>query len=293
MDTSRGYNGKISMFTIIDGKKIAGEIREELKRRVEKLKQRGIEPTLAIVLVGERPDCKVYMDTIKKVSEKVGIMVKPYILPEDVEEKKLIDSIGDLNEDNSIHGILVEMPLPSHLNDKLVLRAISPMKDVDGLNPITIGNLSVGNEFLVPATPKGVVRMLDKMNIPVEGKEVVIVNNSNVVGKPLALMLTNRFATVTVCHIKTKDLKMHTLKADILITAVGKPNLITKDMVKKDAVVIDVGIKRVGDEIVGDVDFENVKDMTSYITPVPGGVGPMTVTMILENTLIVAENALS
>jgi len=158
------------------------------------------------------------------------------------------------------------------------------------LNPVNAGNLLLGNEFIIPCTPKGIIRILDKMNIPVEGKEVVIVNNSIVVGKPLAMMLTNRFATVTICHVKTKDLKAHTLKADILVTAVGSPNLIKRDMVKKDVVVIDAGIKRLDDKIVGDVDFENVKDVASYITPVPGGVGPMTVTMVLENTLIVAEN---
>ena len=272
---------------IIDGKKIAKEIRQELKQRVEKLK---IEPTLAIVLVGERSDCKIYSEQKQKACEELGIKSKLHTFPEDVEQEKLIDSIEDLSNDDSVHGIIVEMPLPSRLNEKLVLRAISPMKDVDGLNPITTGNVSIGNEFLTPATPKGIIRILEKMNISVEGKEVVIVNNSNVVGKPLALMLTNRFATVTICHVKTKDLKAHTLKADILITAVGKPNLIKKDMVKKDVVVIDAGIKRLDDKIVGDVDFENVKSVASQITPVPGGVGPMTVTMVLENTLIAAAN---
>ncbi len=271
---------------IIDGKKIAEEIREELKERVKRLK---IEPKLAIVLVGKRLDCKIYVDNLQKACEGLGIKPNLHTFPENVEQGKLTDFIEDLSNDDSVHGIIVEMPLPSHLNEKLVLRAISPMKDVDGLNPITVGNVSIGNEFLAPATPKGIIRILEKMNIPVEGKEVVIVNNSNVVGKPLSLMLTNRFATVTICHIKTKDLKTHTLKADILITAVGKPNLIKKDMIKKDAVVIDAGIKRVDDKIVGDVDFENVKGMASYITPVPGGVGPMTVTMVLENTLISAE----
>jgi methylenetetrahydrofolate dehydrogenase (NADP+)/methenyltetrahydrofolate cyclohydrolase len=278
------------MTKIIDGKKIAEEIKRDLKKRVEKLKKRGIEPTLAIVLVGDRSDCKIYAKSKQKACEEIGIKSKLHIFPEDIKQEKLVKFIEDLNFDDSIHGIIVEMPLPKDLNEKLILRAISPMKDVDGLNPITIGNLSVGNEFLAPATPKGIIRILEKMKIPVEGKEVVIVNNSNVVGKPLALMLTNRFATVTICHVKTKDLKMHTLKADILITAVGLPNLIKKDMVKKGVVVIDAGIKRIDDKIVGDVDFENVKDVASYITPVPGGVGPMTVSMILENTLITAEN---
>jgi len=272
---------------IIDGKKIAEESRKKLKERVKRLK---IKPTLAIVLAGERPDCKIYVENLQKACEELEIKSKLHTFPEHVEQRKLINFIEDLSNDDSIHGIIVEMPLPSHLNEKLVLRAISPMKDVDGLNPITVGNISIGNEFLAPATPKGIMRILEKMKIPVEGKEVVIINNSNVVGKPLSLMLTNRFATVTICHIKTKDLKTHTLKADILITAVGKPNLIKKDMVKKDAVVIDAGIKRIDDKIIGDVDFENVKDVASYITPVPGGVGPMTVTMVLENTLIAAEN---
>jgi len=278
--------------TIINGKKIAEEIKKDLKRRVEKLKKRGLEPTLAIVLVGERSDCKIYAKSKQNACEEIGIKSNLYIFPEDVKQEELIDFIDSLNRDDSVHGIIIEMPLPIHLNEKLVLRAISPIKDVDGLNPITIGNISIGNEFITPATPKGIIRILEKMKIPVEGKEVVIVNNSNVVGKPLALMLTNRFATVTICHVKTKDLKAHTIKADILITAVGLPNLIKKDMVKKDVVVIDAGIKRIDNKIVGDVDFENVKNVASYITPVPGGVGPMTVTMILENTLVVAENTI-
>lgn len=278
--------------TIIDGKKIAEGIKKDLRKRVEKLKKREIKPALAIVLVGERLDCKIYVESKQKACEELGIISKLYKFPENVEQKELIDSIEDLNEDDSVHGIMVEMPLPSHLNQKLILRTISPMKDVDGLNPITIGNLSIGNEFLAPATPKGIIRLLEKMKIPVEGKETVIVNNSNVVGKPLALMLTNRFATVTICHVKTKDLKSHTVNADILITAVGSPNLIKKDMVKKDAVVIDAGIKLMDDKIMGDVDFENVKDVASYITSVPGGIGPITVAMILENTLIATENTI-
>jgi len=278
------------MSKIIDGNKIAEGIREDLKKRVEKLKKRGIESTLAIVLVGDRPDCKIYAKSKQKACEEIGIKSNLHTFPEDIKQEKLINAIEDLNDDDSVHGIIVEMPLPKNLNEKLILRAISPMKDVDGLNPITIGNISIGNEFLAPATPKGIIKILEKMKIPVEGKEIVIVNNSNVVGKPLALMLTNRFATVTICHIKTKDLKPHTLKADILITAVGLPNLIREDMVKRGTVVIDAGIKRVNNKIVGDVDFEKVKDVASYITPVPGGVGPITVTMVLENTLIAAEN---
>jgi methylenetetrahydrofolate dehydrogenase (NADP+)/methenyltetrahydrofolate cyclohydrolase len=278
------------MAKIIDGKKIAEEIKQDLKKRVEILKKKRIEPKLAIILIGERSDCEIYAKSKQKACEEIGIKSDLHVLPENIKEDKLIDTIDALNDDDSIHGIIVEMPLPKNLNQKTILREISPMKDVDGLNPITIGNISIGNEFLVPATPKGILRLLEEMNIPIEGKEIVIVNNSNVVGKPLALLLTNRFATVTICHVKTKDLKEHTSKADILITAVGLPNLIKKDMVKKNAIVIDAGIKRVNDKIIGDVDFEKVKDIASYITPVPGGVGPMTVAMILENTLIAAES---
>jgi methylenetetrahydrofolate dehydrogenase (NADP+)/methenyltetrahydrofolate cyclohydrolase len=278
------------MAKIIDGKKIAEEIKQDLKKRVEIFKKKRIEPKLAIILIGERSDCEIYAKSKQKACEDIGIKSDLHVLPENIKEDKLIDTIDALNDDDSIHGIIVEMPLPKNLNQKTILREISPMKDVDGLNPITIGNISIGNEFLVPATPKGILRLLEEMNIPIEGKEIVIVNNSNVVGKPLALLLTNRFATVTICHVKTKDLKEHTSKADILITAVGKPNLIKVDMVKKNAVVIDAGIKKVDDKILGDVDFEKVKDIASYITPVPGGVGPMTVAMILENTLIAAES---
>jgi methylenetetrahydrofolate dehydrogenase (NADP+)/methenyltetrahydrofolate cyclohydrolase len=278
------------MARIIDGREIAKEIREELKERVEKLRDRGIVPTLAIIMVGEREDCKIYVKNKRKACEEAGIKTKLYELPENVEQKELIELITRLNEDKTVHGIIVEMPLPGHVDADLVLRTISPSKDVDGLNPVNAGNLSIGNEFLVPCTPKGIIRLLEKINVPVEGKDVVIVNNSNVVGKPLALMLTNRFATVTICHVKTKDLKDHTKRADILITAVGKPNLIKEGMVKEGAIVIDVGISQVGNEIRGDVDFENVKEKASYITPVPGGVGPMTVAMVLENTIIAAEN---
>jgi len=278
------------MAKIIDGKKIAEKIKEDLKKRVKNLKKRGAEPKLAIFLIGDRSDCKIYAKSKQKACEEIGIKSDLFTFPENVEEEKLINAIDALNDDDSVHGIIVEMPLPKNLDQKAILREISPMKDVDGLNPITIGNLSIGNEFLIPATPKGIIRLLEKIKIPVEGKEVVIVNNSNVVGKPLALLLTNRFATVTICHVKTKNLKEHTSKADILITAVGSPKLIKKDMVKKNAVVIDAGIKRLDDKILGDVDFEKVKDAASYITPVPGGVGPMTVAMILENTLIAAES---
>ena len=192
------------MAKIIDGKKIAEEIKQDLKKRVEIFKKKRIEPKLAIILIGERSDCEIYAKSKQKACEEIGIKSDLHFLPENIKEDKLIDTIDALNDDDSIHGIIVEMPLPKNLNQKTILREISPMKDVDGLNPITIGNISIGNEFLVPATPKGILRLLEEMKIPIEGKEIVIVNNRNVVGKTLALLLTNRFATVTICHVKTK-----------------------------------------------------------------------------------------
>jgi len=279
------------MAVIIDGKKIAEEIKEELKVKVKRLKNQGIRPTLAIVMVGQRNDSKIFTRNKLKACEEVGIKTNLYEYPENMKEEKLIDLILNLNKDKKIHGIIVQLPLPNHIDEKKILNIISPDNDVDGLNPVNVGNLLVGNESIAPCTPKGIIRMLEKMKIPVVGKEVVIVNNSNVVGKPLAMMLTNRFATVTICHIKTKYLSKNTKKAEILITAVGKPNFIIKEMVKEKAVVIDVGISYHQGKICGDVDFENVKDLVSYITPVPGGVGPMTVAMVLENTIVLAESS--
>jgi methylenetetrahydrofolate dehydrogenase (NADP+)/methenyltetrahydrofolate cyclohydrolase len=275
---------------IIDGKKISGEIIERLKPRIQKLKKKNINPTLAIILVGNNPSSKIYVTNKQKVCEKTGIGSNLYEFPESMKEEKLISLIQQLNNDKKIHGIIVQLPLPSHIDEKKILSLVSSDKDVDGLNPVNLGNLLIGNEFLVPCTPKGIIKMLEKMKIPVEKKNVVIVNNSNVVGKPLAMMLTNRFATVTLCHVKTKFLSQYTKKAEILITATGVPNLIKKDMVKEGIVIVDAGICYKDDKVCGDVDFENVKDIASYITPVPGGVGPMTVAMVLENTLILAEN---
>ncbi len=274
---------------VIDGKKMAKEIIEGLKSRVEKLKKKKIIPTLAIVLLGDNPASKVYIRNKQRACEEIGLHSALYEFPEGMKEEKLIKLIKKLNKDKKIHGIIVQLPLPKYIDEKKILSTISPEKDVDGLHPFNIGNLLLGNEFIAPCTPKGIIRMLERMKIKIEKKNVVIVNNSNVVGKPLATMLTNRFATVTLCHVKTKYLREHTKKADILITATGVPKLIKKGMVKEKAVVIDGGIKYVQDKIFGDVDFDVIKDIASYITPVPGGVGPMTVAMVLENTLILAE----
>jgi len=279
------------MVVIIDGKKMAEEIKEELKSRVKKLSNRKIIPTLAIVMVGQNPASKIFTRNKQEASEEIGMNSTLYEYQENMKEEKLIELIQKLNKDKKIHGIIVQLPLPKHIDEKKVLNTISPDKDVDGLNPVNVGNLLLGNESIVPCTPKGIIRMLEKMKIPVEKKNVVIVNNSNVVGKPLAVMLTNRFATVTLCHVKTKYLSQHTKKAEILITATGVANLIKKEMVKEKTVVIDGGISYKQDKVCGDVDFENVKDIASYITPVPGGIGPMTVAMVLENTLILTENS--
>ncbi|MCX6822151.1 MAG: bifunctional 5,10-methylenetetrahydrofolate dehydrogenase/5,10-methenyltetrahydrofolate cyclohydrolase [Candidatus Aenigmarchaeota archaeon] len=278
------------MVVIIDGKKIADEIMEGLKPRIQKLKKKNINPTLAIVLVGDNPSSKIYVTNKQKACEKTGISSNLYEFPENMKEEKLISLIQQLNNDKKIHGIIVQIPLPDHINENKILSLVSPEKDVDGLNPVNVGNLLIGDEHIVPCTPKGIIRMLEKMKIPVEKKNVVIINRSNIVGKPLAMMLTNRSATVTICHSKTKFLSQHTKKAEILITATGIPNMIKKDIVKEGTVIIDAGISYKDGKVYGDVDFENVKDMASYITPVPGGVGPMTVAMVLENTLILAEN---
>jgi len=274
---------------IIDGKKLANEIKQDLKKRVEDLKKKGIIPKLAIILVGEDPSSKIYINMKMISGKEVGIETELHKFPENFEEKELIELIQELNRDEKVHAILVQLPLPKHINENRVIEAISPEKDVDGLTSINMFRLLFKDEFLVPCTPKGVIKMLDYHKIDLVGKNAVVVGRSKIVGKPIALMLLNRNATVTVCHSKTKDLKEHTKNADVLVVAVGKPKLITKDMVKEGAVVIDVGINRVEGKLCGDVDFENVKDVVSYITPVPGGVGPMTVAMVLENTLIAAE----
>ena len=277
------------MSVVIDGKKMAKEIIEGLKPRIQRLKKKNIIPTLAIVLLGDNPASKVYIRNKQRACEEIGMHSVLYEFPEGMKEEKLINLIKKLNKDKKIHGIIVQLPLPKYIDEKRILNTISPEKDVDGLHPFNIGNLLLGNEFIAPCTPKGIIRMLERMKIKIEKKNVVIVNNSNVVGKPLAAMLTNRFATVTLCHVKTKYLREHTKKADILITATGVPKLIKKGMVKEKAVVIDGGIKYVQEKIFGDVDFDIIKDIASYITPVPGGVGPMTVAMVLENTVILAE----
>lgn len=275
------------MGEIIDGKKVSEVTRAEIAKGVEKLKnETGIVPGLAAVLVGNNPASEIYVRNKRKACANVGIYSEEHNLPAETTEKQLLDLIDKLNNDDKIHGILVQLPLPDQINVTNILRAVSPLKDVDGFHPENVGRLVEGNPRFTSCTPYGIIKMLDFYNIDPKGKEAVVVGRSNIVGKPVGLLLLHRHATVTTCHSRTRDLKEVTKRADILVAAIGRANFITEDMVKEGAVVIDVGINR-NDEgkLTGDVDFEKVKEKASYITPVPGGVGPMTITMLLWNTL--------
>ena len=277
---------------IIDGKAVALAVRKEWKQRVEQLSQKGIKPGLAVIIVGDNPASRVYVRNKIKACHEVGIRSELFELPEDTSEARLLSTIENLNQNVSIHGILVQLPLPSHVDMNKVLETIHVEKDVDGFHLYNLGALMAGNTVFPPCTPYGVQCLLEYTKIPIEGQNAVVVGRSNIVGKPMALMLLQKNATVCICTSKTRDLKQFTSLADILVVATGKPNLITADMVKPGAVVIDVGINRLGDgRLVGDVDFDNVKEVAGYITPVPGGVGPMTITMLLANTVIAAEHA--
>ncbi|MGB9766626.1 MAG: bifunctional methylenetetrahydrofolate dehydrogenase/methenyltetrahydrofolate cyclohydrolase FolD [Sulfurihydrogenibium sp.] len=273
---------------LLDGKTLAEKVKEEIKQEVDYYVQKGYRrPTLSVILVGNNPASQIYVNKKIKDCQSVGINSKPFFLPENVTQIELLDLIGQLNADEEVDGILVQLPLPSHINTLEIIEAINPKKDVDGFHPLNVGKLATGrSDGIVPCTPFGIIKLLEHYNIDTFGKDVVVVGASNIVGKPMSLLfLKDEKSTVTVCHKNTKDLKSHTLKADILVVAVGKPKLITADMVKEGVVVIDVGINRVDGKIVGDVDFENVKEKAYAITPVPGGVGPMTVAMLLYNTL--------
>jgi len=279
---------------IIDGKEIAREIEENIKSEVEKLKKKyEAKPCLSVILVGENPASKIYVRKKEEACGRVGIEFKKIELPESEEEEEIIKIIKKLNSDSNVSGVLVQLPLPRHIDTKKVIDVISPYKDVDGLTKENMGNLILGDEKISPCTPLGIIKMLEKIGISVEGKDVTIVNHSNIVGRPLAAMLLNRGATPTVCHKKTRNLKKHTLEADIVVTATGVPGLIKEDMIKDGAIVIDGGIKKIGEKIVGDVDFEAVRKKASYITPVPGGVGPMTVSMVLFNLVQLFKAQLS
>lgn len=287
---------------IIDGKQVAADMRAELKDEVAELKEKGIIPGLGVILVGEDPASKSYVTAKERTCEEIGIYSDDNRMPADTSQEDLMAQVEKMNKEPKIHGILVQLPLPKHLNEAEVLLAIDPAKDVDGFHPMNVGKMMVGEKAFLPCTPHGVIQLLIRSGVAIEGANVVIVGRSNIVGKPLANMLIqkkpNANATVTVCHTRTKDLVSHTRRADIVIAAAGRPNTITADMVKEGVVVIDVGVNRVDDptkkkgyRLVGDVDFEAVKEKASLITPVPGGVGPMTITMLLYNTVESAKRA--
>ena len=269
---------------LIDGTAIAKQILDELKTQVE---ESGMVPKLAVILVGDNPASKSYMKSKEAACSHVGIRYEKYLLPELTSQKELLDLIKELNK-SDVNAILLQVPLPKGIDEDAMLEAIDPMKDADGFHPVNMGKLLVGNEFIAPCTPAGIIELLKRTNVEISGKHAVVVGRSNIVGKPIAAMLLNRDATVTICHSRTKNLAKITREADILIAAVGKPRFITAEMVKEGAVVIDVGINRIGETLVGDVDFEKVKEKASAITPVPGGVGPMTVALLMKNTLSLA-----
>src|SRR3989338_7681963 len=272
--------------TIIDGKKIADGILEELKNRAKGLKEK---PGLAIVLVGNNPASEIYASSKLKKAEQIGFHCEKHALSESIKQDELLNLIDELNQNKKIHAFIVQLPLPKHIDANLVINSILPHKDADGFTPVNLGNLANDNNMLVPATAKACMRLIKSTGVDLKGKSAVVVGRSNIVGKPTALLLLQENATVTICHSKTKNLENYTRNADILVVACGKPKLIRKEMVKKGAIVIDVGINRVAGSIFGDIDFENVKEVAGFITPVPGGVGPMTIAMLLENTLTAME----
>ncbi|TDA67795.1 MAG: bifunctional methylenetetrahydrofolate dehydrogenase/methenyltetrahydrofolate cyclohydrolase FolD [Clostridia bacterium] len=275
---------------IIDGKKIADEVRAEIKQEVAELKGQGIEPGLAVVLVGEDPASQVYVNNKHKACGEAGIYSEVHRLPGDTPQDELLSLIDRLNSDKKIHGILVQLPLPKHIAEKAVVNAISPIKDVDGFGPANVGNLVIGDDCFYPCTPHGIMVMLDKIGVDLKGQRAVVVGRSNIVGKPVAMMLLQRHATVTMCHTKTRDLAWECRQGDVLVVAAGRPRVITGEMIKEGAVVIDVGVNRLENgKLCGDVDFESASQVAAWITPVPGGVGPMTITMLLKNTLEAAK----
>ena len=276
---------------IIDGKQVAARCREELKQQVAALRARGIIPGLAVILVGEDPASQVYVRNKHRACEELGIHSEQYTLPAETDRQTLLDLITELNGREEIDGILVQLPLPGHLDEKEILSAIDPAKDVDSFHPQNVGRLVIGDYFFAPCTPSGILTLIDSAGVDLTGKECVVIGRSNIVGKPMALMLLHRNATVTVCHSKTRDLPSVTRRADVLISAVGKAGIVTADMVKPGAVVIDVGMNRnQAGKLCGDVDFESVSRVAGYLTPVPGGVGPMTITMLLRSTVLSAQN---
>ncbi len=274
---------------VIYGNVLAEELREEMKQEVGELSKRNIHPKLVVIIIGEDPASMSYVRGKQKASEKVGVASDLIELPDSTSQQELLDLIKKLNLDETVHGILVQLPVPEHIDDQLVIEAIDPKKDVDGFHPSNVGKMMTGQDTFYPCTPYGILVMLKRAQIELEGANVVIVGRSNLVGKPVGQLLLNEHATVTHCHSRTKDLRAHTKQADILIVAAGRADLISGEDIKDGAVVIDVGVNRVDGKLTGDVEFESAKERASYITPVPKGVGPMTITMLLHNTIKAAK----
>ena len=275
---------------ILDGKKLSNKIRNEVKIEADKLKSYGVTPGLAVILVGNDPASQVYVNMKAKACKESGIYSIVHEFPESISENELLDTIKRINQNPNIHGLLIQLPLPKHIDTTKVLEAVAPEKDVDGFHPYNVGRLVAGLDSFAPCTPLGVMELFKEYKIDVKGLDACVVGASNIVGKPMQALLLNQFATVDICHIYTKNLKEHTERADIVVVGVGKPNLITADMVKEGAIVVDIGINRLENgKLVGDVDFENVSKKASFITPVPGGVGPMTIAMLLKNTIKAAK----
>ncbi|MBE6750267.1 MAG: bifunctional methylenetetrahydrofolate dehydrogenase/methenyltetrahydrofolate cyclohydrolase FolD [Ruminococcaceae bacterium] len=277
------------MNRLIDGKVISAAVKERVRNGVSELNAKGITVGLAVIIVGEDPASKVYVANKKKACEALGIISEEYALPENTTQEELLNLIKELNAKKSINGILCQLPLPRHLDEKLIINSILPEKDVDAFHPVNVGKIMIGDYDFVPCTPAGVMEMLKYENIDVEGKTCVVIGRSNIVGKPMGMLLLHKNGTVTICHSRTKNLKEICSSADILVAAVGKANFVTADMVKDGAVVIDVGMNRVDGKLCGDVDFPSVSKKASAITPVPGGVGPMTIAMLMQNTLTAAK----
>lgn len=278
--------------TILDGKALSNKIKDRLSAENIELKKQGLVPGLAVILVGEDPASQTYVNSKEKACEAIGIYSKKIVMDKTTSEETLLDTIKELNTDDMIHGILVQLPLPKHIDTSKVLETITPSKDVDGFHEYNVGKLVTGNETFVPCTPLGVMKILEEYGINPEGLDACVMGRSNIVGKPMMNLLLNAGATVTVCHSKTKNLKEKTLQADLLVVGIGRPNMVSADMVKEGAIVIDVGINRLeSGKLVGDVDFDAVAPKCSHITPVPGGVGPMTIAMLLQNTVTSAKRS--
>ena len=285
---------------IIDGKQVAADVRADVAKKVAELKTKGINPCLAVILVGENPASVSYVTGKQKALAEVGMVDRSVHLPESTSEEDLLKLIDQLNHDNTVHGILVQLPLPKHINEDKVIMAIDPSKDVDGFHPVSVGNLMIGRPGFLPCTPHGIIVLLQKAGIETSGKHAVVIGRSNIVGKPVSILLARKDVncTVTMCHTGTKNMAEITRQADILVVASGHPHILTGDMVKEGAVVIDVGVNRIPDSskksgfrLIGDCDFDDLKEKASFITPVPGGVGPMTIAMLMQNTLESAEAA--